>query len=191
MGVGVITNFYVQSNPDPGLVYSGTVTWSADQATQVFEKTANFFENNTDPDVNVALIYYFKDPENPRDLVPIKDREFTLQLNALYFGADMKKFNETYEQFYEGASSISFSTFSLKTLDQLLLTNYPYGYNRMFYGKSHTNSTTEFYQQTFEIYKETINGMLTLAEDPGHTIWVDECKSPHNCIYSTFERDNS
>lgn len=176
MGVGVITNFYIQANPDPGLIYSATITWAADQKSQVFEKTVDFFENNTDPDVNFALVYYFKDPELPNNLTPIKDRQFTLQANAIYFGAGQEKFNETYGQFFEGASSITFSSWSLKTLDQLLLTNYPYGYNRLFYGKSHTNSTVEFYEKTFAIYQELINGMLIRAEDPGHTLWVDECK---------------
>lgn len=86
----------------------------------------------------------------------------------------MAKVNESYGQFYDGASSVSFQTWSLKTLDQYLLVNYPYGYNRIFYGKSHTNSSVEYYNQTFSIYKETVHGMIARAEDPGHTIWVDE-----------------
>lgn len=63
-----------------------------------------------------------------------------------------------------------FQEYNLETLDQYLLTNYPYGYNRLFFGKSHTNSTADFYRNTFSIYKETVNGMLARGEDPGHTL---------------------
>lgn len=89
----------------------------------------------------------------------------------------MAQVNASFEQFYEGAASISFETWTLKSMDQYLLTNYPYGYQRIFYGKSHTNSTMDFYNQTFSIFKDTVNGMIARGEDPGHTLWVDECKS--------------
>lgn len=176
MGVGVISHFYVQAYPDPGATYVATVAWHEDQAPQVFQKVTDFFENNTDPDAFPAFLYYFKDPDNINSLAPLVERSFTLQLNALYFGGNMTALNETYGQFYEGASSIVFSEYSLKTLDQYLLTNYPYGYHRIFYGKSHTKSTVDFYNETLNIYKETINGMIARGEDPGHTIWVDECE---------------
>ncbi|KAK7544045.1 uncharacterized protein J3D65DRAFT_3627 [Phyllosticta citribraziliensis] len=179
LGFGVVTNFFIRGNPDPGSVYVGTIAWAEDQAAQVFEKTADFFEHNDNPDAFPALLYYLKDPTNIQALVPLRERKFTFQLNAIYFGGGQKEFNETYSQFYEGASSISFQEYSLKTLQQYLLTNYPYGYNRMFYGKSHTNSTAEFYEKTFAIYKETVNGMIARGEDPGHTIWVDEYVFPH------------
>ncbi|GME36560.1 putative FAD binding domain protein [Neofusicoccum parvum] len=178
LGYGVVTAFYIQAYPDPGDVYVGTIAWGEDQAESVFNKTAAWWESNTDPDAFPALLYYLKDPSNINALVPIKDRQWTFQLNALYFGGDQAKFNETFGQFYEGASTIQFETYSLKTLQQYLLTNYPYGYNRIFYGKSHTNSTPEFYQNTWDIYKETVNGILARGDDPGHTIWVDEYVLP-------------
>ncbi|KAK7730827.1 hypothetical protein SLS57_001662 [Botryosphaeria dothidea] len=174
LGYGVVTHFYIQAYPDPGSVYVGTIAWGEDKADEVFNATAAWWESNTDPDAFPALLYYLKDPTNINALVPVKDRGYTLQLNALYFGGDQAKFNETFGQFYENADQIVFQTYSLKTLQQYLLTNYPYGYNRLFYGKSHTNSTPEFYQNTFAIYKETVNGMLERGEDPGHTLWVDE-----------------
>ncbi|KAK8220336.1 hypothetical protein IWZ01DRAFT_4019 [Phyllosticta capitalensis] len=179
LGFGVVTHFYIRSNPDPGMVTVGTIAWSEDQADQVFEKTAAWWESNLDVKAFPALLYYLKDPSDISALVPLRERKFTFQLNALYFGGDQKKFNETYGQFFEGASSIVFEEYSLKTLQQYLLTNYPYGYNRLFYGKSHTNSTKEFYQNTFAIYKETVNGMIARGEDPGHTLWVDEYVFPN------------
>lgn len=175
-GFGVITNFYIQAYPDPGEVYVGTIAWGEDKADEVFKTTASWWENNRNPDAFPALLYYFKDPTHINALVPIKHRQFTLQLNALYFGGSQVQFNETFGLFLKNADSIQFETFSLKTLQQYLLVNYPYGYNRLFYGKSHTNSTPEFYQSTFAIYKETVNGMLYRGEDPGHTLWVDECE---------------
>lgn len=39
LGFGVVTHFYIRSNPDPGMVTVGTIAWSEDQADQVFEKT--------------------------------------------------------------------------------------------------------------------------------------------------------
>lgn len=162
--------------PDPGVAYTATVTWTADQATQVFEKTTDFFTNNQDPDAFPALLYYYKDASEPNSVVPLREREFVLQLNAVYFGGDLAKVNETFGQFYEGAASITFQPWTLQSLDQYLLTNYPYGYQRIFYGKSHTQSTVDFYNETFAIYQDTVNGLIARGEDPGHTIWVDECK---------------
>lgn len=159
------------------MAYTATITWSEDQATQVFEKTVDFFNNNQNPDAFPALLYYYKDPSDPSSIVPLREREFTLQLDAMYFGGDMAQVNASFEQFYEGAASITFETWTLKSMDQYLLTNYPYGYQRIFYGKSHTNSTMEFYNQTFSIFKDTVNGMIARGEDPGHTLWVDECRS--------------
>lgn len=162
--------------PDPGVAYTATITWTEDQATQVFEKTTDFFTNNQDPDAFPALLYYYKDASEPNSVVPLREREFVLQLNAVYFGGDLAKVNETFGQFYEGAASISFEPWTLQSLDQYLLTNYPYGYQRIFYGKSHTQSTVDFYNETFAIYQDTVNGLIARGEDPGHTIWVDECK---------------
>jgi hypothetical protein len=176
MGAGVISHFYVQLYPDPGTVITGTIAWEEDQAPQIFETTVDFFENNQNPDAFPALFNYFKDAGAINDLTPLVNRNFVLQLNAVYFGGNMSIFNDTFSKFYEGASTIVFSELSLKTLDQYLLTNYPYGYNRLFYGTIHTNSTIEFYNKTFSIYKETINGMISRGEDPGHTHWVDECE---------------
>lgn len=176
LGFGVVTHFYVQAYPDPGEVFVGTIVWGEDKSAEVFNKTAAWFESNTDADAFPALLYYFKDPSNPGALVPILERQFTFQLNAIYFGGSWAKFNESFSSFYEKADSVSLQTFSIKTLDQYLLTNYPYGYNRLFYGKSHTNSTIEFYEKTFASYQETINGLMRRGEDPGHTLWVDECE---------------
>ncbi|KAK0650251.1 putative FAD-linked oxidoreductase YgaK [Lasiodiplodia hormozganensis] len=178
LGFGVVTNFYIQAYPDPGTVYVGTIAWGEDKADEVFNKTAAWWESNTDPDAFPALLYYLKDPTEINALVPIKDRQFSMQLNALRFGGSEADFNNTFGHFYENADGIILQTYTLKTLQQYLLTNYPYGYNRLFYGKSHTNSTPEFYQNTFEIYKETVNGMLERGEDPGHTLWVDEYVFP-------------
>lgn len=164
------------SYPDPGVAYTATITWSEDQAAQVFKKTTDFFNNNQNPDAFPALLYYYKDPSDPSAVVPLREREFTLQLDAMYFGGDMTQVNASFGQFYEGASSITFETWTLKSMDQYLLTNYPYGYQRIFYGKSHTNSTEDFYNQTFSIFKDTVNGMIARGEDPGHTLWVDECE---------------
>lgn len=158
------------------MAYTATVTWTADQATQVFEKTTDFFTNNQDPDAFPALLYYYKDASQPTSVVPLREREFVLQLNAVYFGGDLKTVNDTFGQFYEGAASITFQPWTLQSLDQYLLTNYPYGYQRIFYGKSHTQSTVAFYNETWAIYQDTINGLIARGEDPGHTIWVDECK---------------
>lgn len=177
-GLGVVTHFYIQAYPDPGTAITGTITWTEDSAADVFEKTTDFFTNNQDPDAAPALLYYYKKAAEPTALVPLREREFVIQLNAIYFGGDMARFNESFSQFYANASTISFETWTLQRLDQYLLTNYPYGYQRVFYGKSHTNSTTDFYDQTFAIYKENINGMMARGEDPGHTIWVDEYLLP-------------
>lgn len=164
------------SYPDPGVVYTVTIDWAEDQAPHVFEQTTDFFENNQDPDAFPALLYYYKDPEEPNAVVPLRERQFVFQLNAVYFGGNETILNSTFSPFYEGASSIAIQEWTLKSLDQYLLTNYPYGYQRIFYGKSHTHSTVGFYNQTFAIYKDTINGLISRGEDPGHTIWVDECK---------------
>lgn len=173
---GVVTYFYIQAYPDPGDVYVGTIAWGEDKAAEVFNKTAAWFESNTDPDAFPALLYYYKDPSNINALVPIGDRQFTFQLNPVYYGGSWAKFNESFGVFFEHADFIGLQKYSIKTLDQFLLTNYPYGYNRLFYGKSHTNSSVVFYEQTFASYKETINGLLVRGEDPGHTLWVDECE---------------
>lgn len=172
----MITHFYIQAYPDPGNAITGTITWTADQATQVFQKATDFWTNNQDPDAFPALLYYYKDASAPSDVVPLRERDYVLQLNAVYFGGDVAKFNSTFSQFYEGASSIGLETWTIRSLDQYLLTNYPYGYQRIFYGKSHTNSTVDFYNATFSIYQDTVNGMMARGEDPGHTLWVDECK---------------
>ncbi|EKG11276.1 FAD linked oxidase [Macrophomina phaseolina MS6] len=182
LGFGVVTNFYIQAYPDPGSVYVGTIAYGEDKADMVFSNTVTWWESNTDPDAFPALLYYLKDPTQINSLVPIRDRQFTLQLDAFYFGGNEAKFNESFGQFFEGADSIIIERYTLKTLQQYLLTNYPYGYKRLFYGKSHTRSTVEFYQKTFDIYKETINGMLERGEDPGHTLWVDECKARQEFI---------
>ncbi|KAJ9156209.1 FAD-binding domain-containing protein [Pleurostoma richardsiae] len=174
LGYGVVTHFYVRAYPDPGNAYVGTIVWGEDHADSVFERAADWWTSNNNPDAFPALIFYFKDPENPTALVPIKERQYVFQLNALYFGGDETQFNETFGQFYDGASSVTFANYSIETLDQYLLTNYPYGYNREFYGKSHTNSTEAFYQQVWGDYKEIIQGLLARGEDPGHTMWVDE-----------------
>lgn len=131
---GVVTNFYVQAYPDPGAVIVGTIVWPEDQAENVFELAANWWESNTNPDAFPALVYYFKDPQIPNALVPIKDRQFVFQLNAVYFGGSEETFNETFGAFYDGTSSLQFTSYTLRTLDQYLLTNYAYGYNRLFYG---------------------------------------------------------
>lgn len=176
LGYGVVTNFYVRAYPDPGNARVATIVWAEDQAESVFERAADWWTNNNNPDALSALVYYFKDPESPTALVPIRERQYVFQLNALYFGGDEAEFNKTFGDFYDGASSITISDYSIKTVDQFLLTNYPYGHNREFYGKSHTNSTKEFYQQVWGYYKELIQGLLSRGEDPGHTFWVDECK---------------
>lgn len=139
----------------------------------------DFWDNNQDPDAFPGLIYYYKNAELPTETVPLREREFVLQLNAVYFGGNWSTLNDTYGQFFEGAASIAFQEWTLRSLDQYLLTNYPYGYERIFYGKSHTRSTVDFYNQTFSIYKETVLGMIARGEDPGHTLWVDECKQKH------------
>lgn len=164
------------SYPDPGVVYTVTIDWAEDQAPHVFEQTTDFFEKNQDPDAFPALLYYYKDPVEPTAVVPLRERQFVFQLNAVYFGGNETILNSTFSSFYEGASAIAIQEWTLKSLDQYLLTNYPYGYQRIFYGKSHTHSTVDFYNQTFAIYKDTINGLIARGEDPGHTIWVDECK---------------
>lgn len=164
------------SYPDPGVAYTATVSWTEDKATQVFETTTDFFTNNQDLDAFPALCYYYKDASAPNTVVPLRERGFTIQLNAIYFGGDLAQVNATFGKFYTGASSISFQAWTLRSLDQYLLDNYPYGYQRIFYGKGHTISTSDFYNQTFAIYQETINGMIARGEDPGHTLWVDECK---------------
>ncbi|KKY37727.1 putative fad binding domain-containing protein [Diaporthe ampelina] len=178
MGVGVITHFYIQAYPDPGVVYTVTIDWAEDQAPHVFEQTTDFFENNQDPDAFPALLYYYKDPQEPTAIVPLREREFVFQLNAVYFGGNETILNSTFGSFYEGAAAIAIQEWTLKSLDQYLLTNYPYGYQRIFYGKSHTHSTVDFYNQTFAIYKDTINGLIARGEDPGHTLWVDEYLLP-------------
>lgn len=176
VGIGVVTHFYIQAYPDPGNAITGTITWTADQATQVFEKATDFWTNNEDPDAFPALCYYYKDASAPTEVVPLREREYVLQLNAVYFGGDMETFNSTFGQFFEGAASIAFQTWTIRGLDQFLLTNYPYGYQRIFYGKSHTTSTVDFYNNTFAIFQDTVNGMIARGEDPGHTLWVDECE---------------
>lgn len=123
-----------------------------------------------------ALLYYYKDASAPSAVIPLREREFVMQMNAMYFGGDEAQLNATYSRFYPGASSLSIEAWTLKSLDQYLLTNYPYGYQRTFYGKSHTSSSVEFYNQTWSIYKETINGLIARGEDPGHFLWVDECE---------------
>lgn len=179
LGYGVVTNFYVRAYPDPGSALVGTIVFGEDQADSVFARTADWWTSNVNADAFPALIYYFKDPDSPTALVPVRERQYVFQLNALYFGGDEAQFNETFGSFYDGASSITFADYSIKTVDQYLLTNYPYGYNREFYGKSHTNSTTEFYQSVWASYKELIQGLLARGEDPGHTMWVDEYVLPN------------
>ncbi|KAF2771430.1 FAD-binding domain-containing protein [Teratosphaeria nubilosa] len=179
LGFGVVTHFYVQAYPDPGDVYVGTIAWSEDKAADVFSKTAAWWASNTDPDAFPALLYYLKDPTDLAALVPLRNRRFSLQLNALYYGGSWAKFNATFGTFFEHADQIIFTKYNLRSLDQYLLTNYPYGYHRLFYGKSHTKSTPEFYNNTFSIYKETVKGMIARGEDPGHTLWVDEYVFPN------------
>ena len=176
LGFGVITNFYIQAYPDPGLAYIATIAWGEDKAEEVLSLTTDFFENNTDANAFPALLYYFKDPTAINSLVPVASRQFTFQLNALHFGGGWEALNASFGKFYPSADTVQLQAVNLKDLDQYLLTNYPYGYHREFFGKSHTNSTVQFYRDTFSIYKETIYGMLERGEDPGHTLWVDECK---------------
>ncbi|KAF9690380.1 hypothetical protein EKO04_011569 [Ascochyta lentis] len=178
LGFGVITNFYIQAYPDPGAAYVATIAWGEDKAEEVFSLTTDFFETNTDPDAFPALLYYYKDPKAISNLVPVTSRQFTFQLNALHFGGGWEALNASFAKFYPNADTVQLQKVSLKELDQYLLSNYPYGYHREFYGKSHTNSTVDFYRNTFAIYKETISGMLQRGEDPGHTIWVDEYVFP-------------
>ncbi|POS78752.1 FAD binding domain-containing protein [Diaporthe helianthi] len=178
MGVGVITHFYIQAYPDPGVVHTVTIGWPEDQAPHVFNQTTDFFENNKDPDAFPGLVYYYKDPTQLNALVPLRDRQFVFQLNAVYFGGNETVLNQTYGAFYDGASSIAFQVWTLDSLDQYLLNNYPYGYQRTFYGKSHTHSTVDFYNKTFSIYKDTINGLIARGDDPGHTFWLDEYMLP-------------
>jgi len=177
VGVGVVTNFYSQAYPDPGKIITGVITWTEAQATQVFQEATDFFSHNTDPDVAPSLMYFYKSPTAPTALLPVGERQFTIQLNAVAFGGDMGKFNSTYGQFYSNASSITFQTWTSKSINQFLLPSYPLGFNRIYYGKSHTNSTEDLYKQTFSIYKDTVNGMIARGEDPGHTLWADQCKS--------------
>lgn len=115
--------------PDPGVVYTATIDWAEDQASHVFEQTTNFFENNQDPDAFPALLYYYKDPQEPNAVVPLRERQFVFQLNAVYFGGNETILNSTFGSFYEGASSIAIQEWTLKSLDQYLLTNYPCQYH--------------------------------------------------------------
>ncbi|EMD86840.1 hypothetical protein COCC4DRAFT_24647 [Bipolaris maydis ATCC 48331] len=178
LGFGVITNFYIQAYPDPGAAYVATIAWGEDKAEEVFKLTTEFFETNTDPEAFPALLYYFKDPKDITSLVPIASRQFTLQLNAVHFGGGWEALNASYSKFYPNADTLQLQKFTILELDQYLLTNYPYGYHREFFGKSHTNSTVDFYRNTFSIYKQTVLGMMERGEDPGHTFWVDEYVFP-------------
>ncbi|KAH5453984.1 hypothetical protein HBI24_246130 [Parastagonospora nodorum] len=178
LGFGVVTNFYIQAYPDPGEAYIATIAWGEDKAEEVFALTTDFFENNTDPDAFPALLYYYKDPKAINSLVPVTSRQFTFQLNALHFGGGWEALNASFAKFYPNADTVELQKVNLKKLDQYLLTNYPYGYHREFFGKSHTNSTVDFYRETFAIYKETVLGMIQRGEDPGHTLWVDEYVFP-------------
>lgn len=142
----------------------------------MFETTADFFTNNQDPDVAPVIIYYFKDATLPDTVVPLRERGFTFQLDAIHFGGDLAKVNATFGKFFTGASTIKIQALTLRTLDQYLTNNYPYGHQRVFYGNGNTRATPEFFNQTFSIYKDTVNGIIARGEDPGHTFWIDECK---------------
>ncbi|KAH8746957.1 hypothetical protein F5883DRAFT_437689 [Diaporthe sp. PMI_573] len=179
IGLGVVTHFYSQTYPDPGTIYSATMTWTEENAAQAFEKTAEFFSTNTNPDAAPSLMYFYKDPAAPTALKPIGSRQFVVQMNAMLFGGDMATFNQTYGQFYNtNTSTITIQTWTLKTIQQFLLPSYPLGFQRMYYGKSHTSSTADFYSQTFLIYKQTVEGMIARGEDVGHTLWADQYIMP-------------
>lgn len=53
----------------------------------------------------------------------------------------------------------------------------PYGQSTIFRGKSHTGVSNELWENTFSIYKETIQGLLARGEDPANSLWVSECKN--------------
>lgn len=120
--VGVITNFYSRAYPDPGEVQVGTFVYSESKKEQVFPRVTNFFENNTDPDAMNALLYYFKDPDYPSAIAPISEREFVIQMDALYFGG-MEGFNASNAPFYEDANSVTVTTYTLKSLKEYLSPN--------------------------------------------------------------------
>ncbi|KAI9739698.1 MAG: hypothetical protein M1834_006417 [Cirrosporium novae-zelandiae] len=178
MGIGVITHFYIRAYPDPGEISVGTFAFVESNSKPVFEKITNFFENNTDPDAFPAVVYRFRNPKSPSESSPIMDRQFIIQINALYFGSQAK-FNASFGNFYENASNAVLTTYTLKSLQQYLQVNYPYGYNRLFYGKSHTNATVGFWEDTLAIFKETINGLLARGDDPGNSLWVSEYMFPN------------
>ncbi|ROW04786.1 hypothetical protein VMCG_04891 [Cytospora schulzeri] len=121
--IGVVTNFYSRAYPDPGQVQVGTFVYSESKKDKVFPRANDFWENNTDPDAMNALVYYFKDPDYPSAVAPITEREFVLQVNAMYFGS-MEGFNASYAPFYEDVNYVSVSTYTLKDLKEFLSSNY-------------------------------------------------------------------
>lgn len=120
--MGVVTTFYSRAYPDPGEVQVGEFVYSESKKDVLFPIVNNFFENNTDPNAMPALIYYFKDPDYPSAVAPIAEREFVLQVNAIYFGS-MEGFNASYADFYNHTNSVSVSTYSLKNLKEFLSSN--------------------------------------------------------------------
>ncbi|KAF8913671.1 FAD-binding domain-containing protein [Mucidula mucida] len=177
LGFGVVSHYYVRANPNPGDVTVGTFYFGQDNVEPAWELATEFYETNTDPDAFPAMVYGFKSVSNPTGVVPITERQLTAQWNALYFGSEAK-FNESYAGWYDIADTVSIVSYSLKTLQQYLAVNYPYGYRRTFFGKSHTNATVDFWSTTFGIWNETINGMLAAGEDPGNSLWVSEYMFP-------------
>lgn len=120
--IGVVTNFYSRAYPDPGQAQVGAFVYSESKKDEVFARANNFWENNTDPDAMNALLFYFKDPDYPTAVAPITEREFVIQINAMYFGS-MEGFNASYAPFYEDANSVSVTTYTLKDLKEFLSSN--------------------------------------------------------------------
>lgn len=175
--IGAITNFYSRAYPDPGEAYVGAFVYSGSKKDIVFPRATDFWENNTDPNAMNALLYYFKDPDYPSAIAPITEREFVIQLNAMYFGS-MEGFNASYSQFYDDANSVSVTKYNLKDLKEFLSSNYPYGQSTIFRGKSHTSASNDLWENTFSIYKETIQGLLARGDDPANSLWVSEYMYP-------------
>ncbi len=90
LGFGVVTNFYIQAYPDPGTVYVGTIAWGEDKADEVFNKTAAWWESNTDPDAFPALLYYLKDPTDPQWQKGKEWDDYTAWLKKYFASADIK-----------------------------------------------------------------------------------------------------
>lgn len=120
--IGVVTNFYSRAYPDPGEAQVGAFVFSESKKESVFARANDFWANNTDPNAMNALLYYFKDPDYPSSVAPITEREFVVQLNAMYFGS-MEGFNASYAPFYEDANSVTVSTYTLKNLKEFLSAN--------------------------------------------------------------------